>query len=78
MSAFLSAEDVQRLTGKVRFAAQRRALDRLRIRYRTAANGEPLVSVATLDESPRRGRNHEPNWEGWSNAPIHLKVVHNR
>jgi hypothetical protein len=65
---FLTAADVARLTKRTRFAAQRRALDRLRIRYRVAADGEPLVRQADLDERPRHGRNHEPNWEGWPNV----------
>lgn len=67
-SVFLSVEDVRRLTGKVRHDAQCRALDRMQIRYRTAATGEPLVREAALDETARRRRNHEPNWEGWSNV----------
>lgn len=37
-SIFLSREDLKRLTGKMRFSAQRRALDRLRIKYLKAAD----------------------------------------
>ena len=50
---FLPAADVVRLTGgRERFSAQRRALDRMGIRYTVAANGEPLVRVDALDGKP--------------------------
>ena len=38
---FLTPPDLLRLTGRRRYAAQRRALDRLGIRYLTALTGEP-------------------------------------
>ncbi len=63
---FLSADELARLTGKKRFTAQCRALDRLRIRYRKAATGEPLVRADALDAMPKRARNHEPPWERWN------------
>ena len=55
---FVPRTDIVRLTGKKRFAAQRRALDELGIRYMTAATGEPLVREESLDggRSPRRNR----------------------
>ena len=59
---FLTRADVQRLTGRSRFAAQRRALDRLGYRYTIAATGEPLVRAEALDSSsakPARG----PRWD---------------
>ncbi len=59
---FLAREDLTRLTGKVRFGAQRGALDRLGIRYTVAATGEPLVRVAELDVGGSAGRNCEPRW----------------
>lgn len=60
---FLTADDLQRLTGKKRFKAQRRALDRLRIPYRAAATGEPLVRAADLDGTPKSARNRGPRWD---------------
>lgn len=62
MSAFLSAEEVRRMTGKARYSAQRRALDRLHVPYHAAATGEPLVRWDTLDEPPRKRRNG-PRWD---------------
>jgi hypothetical protein len=49
MSAFLSPEDVQRITRCVRYGAQRKALQSLGIRFIQARNGEPLVRVSDLD-----------------------------
>jgi hypothetical protein len=57
MSAFLTAADVFRLTGRRRFKAQREALDRLGIRYTTSAKGEPLVRPDALDGAKRPARN---------------------
>ena len=47
---FLPRAEVERLTGRVRFAAMRKALDGLGIRYVRAATGEPLVRADALDE----------------------------
>jgi hypothetical protein len=59
---FLSATDLQRLTGKVRFSAQRRALDRLGVSYTLAATGEPLVRREALDGTLGKGLNAGPKW----------------
>ena len=61
MAAFLTADEIHRVTGKRRFKAQRRALDRLGIRYAVAASGEPIVRPDAVDDqgrpaqSPRSG-----------------------
>lgn len=60
---FLPRADVQRLTGKVKFSAQRRALDELGIRYTQAATGEPLVRPEALDGKGKAARNRGPRWE---------------
>lgn len=61
---FLTPDDVARLTCRTRYAAQRRALDRLKIRYVVAQNGAPLVREADLDGSHRPARNrHEPRFD---------------
>lgn len=67
MSAFLLPADLFRITGKRRYKAQCRALDGLGIRYRTAANGEPLVRPEALDGDRPKARN-EPRWHRL-NAP---------
>ena len=41
MSAFLTREDVARLTKRTRYTAQRRVLSRLGYQYDVAADGEP-------------------------------------
>lgn len=46
---FLTAEELYRVTRKRRYSAQRRALDRLGVRFVPAANGEPLVQSDALD-----------------------------
>jgi hypothetical protein len=60
---FLSVDEVVRLTGKLRYSAQRRALNRLGIRYTTAATGEPLVRIEALDPSGSKARNKGPHWD---------------
>lgn len=60
---FLTPAEVQRLTGRKRFAAQRRALDRLRITYTVAATGEPLVRPAALDGTAGRAQSRGPRWD---------------
>lgn len=60
---FLPPADVQRITGKVRYTAQRRALDRLGIPYTLADGGEPLVRQADLDGKPKPARNRGPRWD---------------
>jgi len=59
-SAFLSEDDVFRLTGRVRFRAQREALDRLGIAYIASADGRPLVRESALDGRKTR---REPRWD---------------
>lgn len=60
---FLTPDELERLTGgRKRFSAQRRALDRMGIRYITAANGEPLVKTADLDAKPRPAQRTGPRW----------------
>lgn len=62
-SAFLTADDVERLTRRIRYSAQRRVLDAMGIRYLKAANGEPLVRADALDADARPARNSGPRWE---------------
>jgi hypothetical protein len=59
--SFLPQTDIVRLTKKVRFSAQRRALDRLGYRYTLAADGEPLVRTEALDGKPAMIR--APRWD---------------
>jgi hypothetical protein len=62
VSAFLSAADVELLTKRKRFTAQRKALDALGIRYVKAADGEPLVRTADLDVKSRPAQRMGPRW----------------
>lgn len=57
MSRWLSREDVQRITKRKKFAAQRRRLDELGIRFRQAADGEPLVPEDAVDGAQPKARN---------------------
>lgn len=61
---FLTAEDLVRLTGRKRFAAQRRVLEALKIPYRLGGKSgtEPIVREQDLDRKPGLGhRGHR--WE---------------
>lgn len=69
MSVFLSSEDLHRLTGKTRYTAQRRALDRLGIKYVKAATGEPLVRSDQLDKQPGRPAYIGPRWDLIASPP---------
>lgn len=60
---WLPLADVRRLTGRYRFAAIRRELDRRGIRYTLGADGEPLVRADALDGTPQRARNSGPRWD---------------
>lgn len=60
---FLTPDELERLTGRRRFSAQRRALDVLRIPYVRAATGEPLVRQDALDGRAGSARNRGPRWE---------------
>jgi len=60
---FLTPDELERLTGRRRFSAQRRALDLLRIPYVRAATGEPLVRPEALDDRQPAARNRGPRWE---------------
>ncbi len=59
----LTADELARLTGRVRYSAQRKALDGLGIRYVRAATGEPLVRADALDDRAGSARNRGPKWE---------------
>ena len=59
---FLSRLDVVRLTKRERYSAQRRALDRLGVRYTVAADGEPLVSEVAIDGAGRAAHPRVPKW----------------
>jgi hypothetical protein len=49
---FLTPGDLERLTGRRRFSAQRRALNALGVPYLIAATGEPLVRADAIDATP--------------------------
>lgn len=59
---WLSADELRRLTGKVRYKAQCRALARRKIPFKPAANGEPLVRSdwdRPLDAREKAAHRHE-------------------
>jgi hypothetical protein len=60
---FLSPAELKRLTGKVRYSAQRRALARLKIPYTQAATGEPLVRTDALDAAGKPAQRRGHRWD---------------
>lgn len=48
-SLLCTTDDIAAITGRVRPAAQRRALDRVRIPYRVRPDGKPIVARATIE-----------------------------
>lgn len=47
----LTHDEIKALTGRVRFAAQRRALFAMMIRYVVRPDGSPVVTKAAVDEA---------------------------
>ena len=61
---WLSAEELYRLTGKIRFTAQRKVLTARKIPFKAASSGEPLVRRDwDLDASGRPEQRKGPRWD---------------
>ena len=60
---FLPNDVIVRLTGKVRYPAQKRALARLGYAYLSADNGEPLVRSDALETTPQARPSIGPRWD---------------
>lgn len=60
---FLPQVDIIRITKKVRFSAQRRALDRLGYKYTPADDGEPLVLADALDVAGKPAQRRGHRWD---------------
>lgn len=64
--AWLTPDELYRLTRKKRFSAQRKVLEQSGIPFRVAPNGEPLVreDFDRLDGSGKPARNRKGlNWD---------------
>jgi hypothetical protein len=62
-SALLSEHELVQLTGRVRPAAQRRALARMGIRHWTRADGHTVVPRAAIDRPEQTELlGTQPNW----------------
>lgn len=58
----LTAEELKRLTGATRYSAQRRELERRKIRFIAARNGEPLVRLSALDAEGKPAHRGDHRW----------------
>ena len=56
-----SQDQIEQITGKTRPAAQRRALDRMGIRYFVRPDGRPVVVADALRDEVEPART-EPDW----------------
>ena len=60
LPVFLTPDQLAALTGRVRWSAQRRALDAMGVRYLTSPSGRPAVLVEEVERlalgAPARGR----------------------
>jgi len=61
-AVFLGAADLQRLTGRERPSAQRRALDRMGVAYWVRPDGRPVVARSAVEGRESAGASVEPNW----------------
>jgi hypothetical protein len=63
--AFLTAAEVEQLTQRRRYSAQRRALDAMQVRYARAPNGQPIVRRTALDVAgkPAHRPASGPRWD---------------
>lgn len=59
----LTVDELKRLTGAVRYGAQRKALDALRVPYVTARSGEPLVRLSALDANGKPAQRGGHRWD---------------
>lgn len=59
---WLSADELARLTKRVRPSAQCRELARLGVPFEVNAAGEPLVDAARYFAAPKSKPKQEPNW----------------
>jgi len=59
----LTAEELRRLTGKIRHKAQAAQLKALGYRFILAATGEPLVRWSDLDESGKPAQRRGHRWD---------------
>lgn len=71
MSLWLSAAEVEELTAKKRWSAQRRALVKMGVAFTLNAVGRPLVSRGLWESSGKPARKRqEPDWDA-----IHAKAA---
>ena len=61
-AVFLYQPDLQRLTGRERPSAQRRALDRMGVAYWVRPDGRPVVARAAVEGRESAAGPAEPNW----------------
>ncbi len=62
MITFLTFEDIALLTGKVRPAAQRRALDKMEVPYNVRPDGRPVVARDAVGVGKGEKAPAGPNW----------------
>lgn len=62
MSPWLTAEEVEELTGLKRWQAQARALARMGVPFRPNAQGRPLVERAVVLKHREKKPASEPDW----------------
>ena len=66
-ATLLTQDDLRTLTGKQRPAAQRRALDRMGIRYHVRPDGRPVVPAAALVGGDSATlKQDQPDWSALS------------
>lgn len=64
MSAWLTADEVAELTGRVRHKVQARKLAELGVPFRLSAQGRPLVErAAVLTAEPKPAQTIAPRWD---------------
>lgn len=62
MDRWLSADELARLTKRMRPSAQCKALARMGVPFEVNAAGEPLVDSARYFAAPKARTKQEPNW----------------
>jgi hypothetical protein len=61
-AVFLDQPDIQRLTGRERPSAQRRALDQMGVAYWVRPDGRPVVARSAVEGRESGAVAVEPNW----------------
>ena len=63
LQTWLTAGEVEELTGRNRWTAQARALAAINVPFRLSAQGRPLVERSAVLSTPKPDKKASPRWD---------------